>query len=215
MNNFGFENLCIVGKIPEKEDFYLAAHSEDILANAQIFPTLKDALQSMDMVILFTRRFGKTKKSDFSSDELGGYLQKSSANLKTALVFGRETYGLTDAEAELCPLRCYIPTGEHFQSLNLAQSVAIILYEIFKNGQHKSKKENQASLQQIEETSAYIMTVLHNINYFRRSDYINLKKFFDNLLVRSNSTISMNYRLKQIFNRINVLFKGTGERFKM
>jgi tRNA/rRNA methyltransferase len=49
---------------------------------------------------------------------------------KVGLVFGRESTGLTRSELELCDYRFTISTCEKYPTLNLANSVAITLYEI-------------------------------------------------------------------------------------
>lgn len=49
----------------------------------------------------------------------------------TALVFGREESGLTEAELALCAHSCSIPTGSIQPSLNLSHAVCVILAQIF------------------------------------------------------------------------------------
>lgn len=107
MNNFCFANLRIVGALPTKNDFYLAMHSTFILENAQVFDNLEAATADLDRVIAFSRRVGKLKPIDFDPKTMAQYASEVK-DLKLGLVFGRETFGLTDAEADLCPLRCHI-----------------------------------------------------------------------------------------------------------
>src|SRR5262249_29187948 len=47
-----------------------------------------------------------------------------------ALVFGREASGLTDDEVTRCQFLIHIPTGSEYPALNLAQAVAICLYQL-------------------------------------------------------------------------------------
>ena len=54
-------------------------------------------------------------------------------NSKVAIVFGREDRGLTNEELGLCNLHIHIPTNEDYSSLNLAQAVQIVTYEIRMN----------------------------------------------------------------------------------
>ena len=130
LNNFCITNLRIVGSIPHKNDFYLAMHSEHIIDNAVLYDTLAEAVTDLDRTIAFSRRVGKLKPVDLNPWNLGDYFYEN-PHLKLGLVFGRETYGLTDEEAELCPLRCHIPANPDFPSLNLAQSVALAAWEIW------------------------------------------------------------------------------------
>lgn len=50
---------------------------------------------------------------------------------QTALVFGREESGLTEAELRLCAQSCAIPTGRIQPSMNLSHAVAVVLSCLF------------------------------------------------------------------------------------
>ena len=214
MHNFSFFNLRIVGKIPEKEDQIMAVHSEQIMNNAQIFPDLKSALSDIDRAIVLTRRSGRKKKIDHNPSELAQYIH-SSKNLNIALVFGRETWGLTDQEADLCHLRCYIPANEDFPSLNLSQSVAVILYEIYSWNWKNAHKSKPAPVEIIDETVDYIIDVLNKISFFKNTSQENVKQLFQNLLFKANINKPTAYKIKSVFNRIHVLQKGKGLGYKM
>ena len=212
MNNFGFENLRIVGKIPEKEDHYLAVHSEDLLNNASIYESLEHAIHDLDRVIAFSRRSGKKKEIDLLPEEMATYI-KSTNDLRVGLVFGRETYGLTDDEANLCHLRCFIPTAPHFPSLNLAQSVAIALYELFVK-KHERNKAKKASAEKIQDTLQYIELVLQSIGFYNKQREP-LHDLWEHLLFSANISERMGYQLQQAFNRIHVIVKGKGIGFQI
>jgi tRNA C32,U32 (ribose-2'-O)-methylase TrmJ len=53
-------------------------------------------------------------------------------DVKTGIVFGREKNGLSNEELSLCDGTIFIPTVEHYPVLNLAQSVNVIGYEMYK-----------------------------------------------------------------------------------
>lgn len=213
MNNFNFSNLRIVGKIPDKDDYVLGVHSEHILENAQIFPDLASAVADMDRVIALSRRFKKHKQVDYNPAQLSE-LVHSTKNLKIGLVFGRETWGLTDEEAELCQLRCYIPANKNFPSLNLAQAVTVILYEIYAYQWKSAYKNAAADKETLDETVHFVINALEGIQFFKDGDQRMIRDFFNNLLYRSNINKTMSFRMKQIFNRIHVLVNGKGCGFK-
>ena len=52
-------------------------------------------------------------------------------NSSVAIVFGRESSGLSNNELQLCNMVLKIPTNSEFNSLNLAAAVQIICYEIY------------------------------------------------------------------------------------
>ena len=137
MHNFGFSGLRIVGTVPSKNDFYLAMHSEHLLEEALVFPSLREAVAGLDRVIAFSRRTGKLKPADLDPPRMADYCHQIS-HLEIGLVFGRETFGLTDAEAALCSLRCHIPANPAFPSINLAQAVTIALWELSRESRKHS-----------------------------------------------------------------------------
>ncbi|MEN6445307.1 MAG: RNA methyltransferase [Candidatus Cloacimonas sp.] len=213
MHNFCFSDLRIVGKVPEKNDFYLAMHSEQILENANTYTSLKDAVADLERVIAFSRRVGKTKPIDLSPRQMAKYVHNL-PNAKIGLVFGRETYGLTDSEAELCTLRCHFMANPDFPSLNLAQAVALALWEIYalpvEEQQTLNKYYNAARKEEINNIHKYIMAVLHSIGFFQKKETINWDNLIAKMLAQLNPDKIMLYRIRQLFNRINVLVTGKG-----
>lgn len=212
MNNFEFNNLRIIGSIPEKDDFVMGVHSEHILSNAMIYESFIEAISDLDRVIAFSRRVGKKKNEDFIASEIGTYI-KEARNLKIGLVFGRETYGLTDEEAKLCDIRCRIPANKHFPSINLAQSVTVILYEIYST---KTKNTNNKSTKEHLDTSInYTMEVLDSIDYFKSDpDKQETQDYLYKIMHRANSTKKMSLDLMKMFNRIYYKFHNRGKGFK-
>jgi TrmH family RNA methyltransferase len=210
MNNFELTHLRIVGSVPVKNDFYLAVHSEELLENAEIYPDLLSAIKDLDRTIAVSRRKGRLKPVDLTP-EMAGIYTRENQGLKTGLIFGRETWGLTDEEASLCQMRCYIQANPRFPSLNLAQAVAILTYEIYKNNQVKSIPEESADREQYQNTKSYILDVLQSIDFFQKEEPYNWDHILDHMLARMNPTRQMTHRLKQMFNRIHVAFHGKGK----
>lgn len=215
MNNFCFSDLRIVGSVPKKNDFYLAMHSESILENAVIYESLADAVAGLDRVIAFSRRKGKLKPVDFSPMQMASYVHEL-PDLKIGLVFGRETFGLTDEEADLCPLRCHFSANPAFPSINLAQAVAMACYEVRSYPQRVDEEmgrkfQDAVSGDELEKIHGYLFGVLEDINYFSERETTNWESFLMKLLVRLNPNKEMVYRLRQMFNRIHVLINGKGK----
>ncbi len=215
MNNFCFSDLRIVGKAPEKNDFYLAMHSEEILENARLYDSLADAIEGLDRIIAFSRRLGKQKPIDLDPPAMAEYIHKL-PELKIGLVFGRETYGLTDSEADLCPLRCHFSANPAFPSINLAQAVALAVYEIdsykARNSAH-TEPLDAAKGAELNALYDYMLEVLDSIGYFKRPENTNWESFLKRMLAQLNPSPEMIYRFRQMFNRIHVLVKGKGKGF--
>ncbi len=213
MNNFCCSNLRIIRKIPDKDDYVLGVHSEHILESAEIFPDLLSAIKDLDRVVALSRRIKKKRQVDYNPLHLSQQIHQMN-NLKIGLVFGRETWGLTVEESNLCPLRCYIPANKDFPSLNLAQAVTVILYEIYAFQWKNQTKISCGNRATIDESKDFVMKVLDNIHFFKNGNKDLIEDFLENLFYRSNLNKTMAFRVKQIFNRIHVLITGSGTGFK-
>jgi tRNA/rRNA methyltransferase len=55
---------------------------------------------------------------------------RHSAAGPVAIVLGQERRGLSDAELELCQAVCSIPTAPAYDSMNLAQAAAVLVWEV-------------------------------------------------------------------------------------
>ncbi|MBW6515068.1 MAG: TrmJ/YjtD family RNA methyltransferase [Candidatus Cloacimonetes bacterium] len=207
INNFGFSHLRLVGAVPQKEDYYLAVHSEEIMHNIEVFDDLSSAIQDIDNVIAVTRRFGRKKKTDLDVAEIGNFTQELYRG-KTAFVFGRETYGLKDEEIELCPIRCLIPTNPEFPSLNLAQAVAIVCYELFNGLNDQKPLSKLAKTEKVDKTIEQIIDSLLEIGYFENGDPRMTKKKLQNILLRSYTSDENLLFLTKMFHRISILVKS-------
>ncbi|MCB5223783.1 MAG: RNA methyltransferase [Candidatus Syntrophosphaera sp.] len=208
MHNFGFSSLRIVGVVPSKNDFYLAMHSEHLLEEAQVFPTLKEALSDIDRAVAFSRRLGKMKPADLAPPELAIYCKKI-PHLEIGLVFGRETFGLTDEEAALCPLRCHIPANPDFPSINLAQAVTVALWELTRKADSQTRLPAVPGIE-LDKMKAYMLDVMESAGFFRSHETTNWESFFAKMLAQLNPNQTMLWRFRQLFNRWHVLTTGKG-----
>ncbi|HEY9872671.1 MAG TPA: RNA methyltransferase [Candidatus Obscuribacterales bacterium] len=106
----------------------MAVHAVDILEDAQIVGTLPEALTGCQRAIATTAR----------SRSLDTHLEVPTTGLPwlleepipSALIFGPEDRGLSNAELNYAQRFVRIPTNPEYPSLNLAQSVAICCYEL-------------------------------------------------------------------------------------
>ncbi|MCL5788212.1 MAG: RNA methyltransferase [Candidatus Marsarchaeota archaeon] len=132
--NFGFTRLRFVSPLtPVKEQGLVTAmHASDVLESAGICSSLEEAVSDADTVV------GTTSDRPTSHrNVLRAYVtprefadQWSRTRSSTALVFGREGTGLSNAELELCDFVVSIPTHPDYPSMNVSHSAAVILYEL-------------------------------------------------------------------------------------
>ena len=145
MANCGIYDLRLVNpvKYKKEEALRMACFAKDIVNNLKTFPILESALADASCSAAFTRRVSKDRAPYYYLKEAVPILLRRLAKGRLALVFGRETDGLTNDEIYQCDWRVSIPTSEPDGSLNLAQAVLIACYELFKKtpGAEREKKE--------------------------------------------------------------------------
>ncbi len=136
MCNMGIKDLVVVAP----QDFHLAralkmaTHAAaGVVEDMQRFNSLEEALADFQFVVGTTARLGRQRKVFESPAALVKELVPISRNNRVALVFGPEDRGLTNDDIRHCQWLVNIPTDE-FTSLNLAQAVMIICYELFISG---------------------------------------------------------------------------------
>ena len=132
MLNFNLHNLRIIKKKwrPNRISFKTSAKADEILKNAQVFKNLEDAINDLQFVFATSNR-----KRDLNTDlvnlKQGTKIINNYKNSKVGILFGPERSGLTNEHIALCDKIIEIPLNKNFKSLNLAQSVLLIAYELF------------------------------------------------------------------------------------
>jgi len=133
LKNFGFGRLDLVAprEGPDHEEAVrMAVDAADVLAAARTHATLDDALRGAATVVGTSRRMGKHRQPHHRLDALAPLVPGLAQRGEVALVFGREDHGLSDADLDRCTHLVYVPTGEAYPALNVAQTIAIVAYEL-------------------------------------------------------------------------------------
>ncbi len=149
MMNFGFSELRLVRPQADhlsKQARDMAVKAKGMLPKARIFASLADALSDCHLSIGTTRRTRKYQDHFIEPPELTVNIAKLPAGQQTALVFGREDSGLTTAELDLCQLFLTISTHDSLPSMNLAQAVTVVLYELSKGVSDKTPLPERQAL---------------------------------------------------------------------
>jgi tRNA/rRNA methyltransferase len=134
MKNMGLDQLVLVSPEADpadREARRLSTHGEELLERARIVVDLGEAVADCVLVAATSARTGNLIRSQFGSpEEIIPLLVTAVATGPAALVFGPEPGGLTDHEIARCHHLIRIPTDPGYAALNLAQAVAISLYEL-------------------------------------------------------------------------------------
>ena len=159
MANFGFERLSIVAPFATNwMEAKSAVGAPELLRHAQVFDTLAEAVRDATLVIgtgsLDRRRpeqalLGLPEAATLIRETLAAAENQLAPDQATpgqatpdkptpghakasrvALLFGSEKHGLTSEDLTWCHAMLTIETSEAQPSMNLGQSVAVVLYEI-------------------------------------------------------------------------------------
>jgi TrmH family RNA methyltransferase len=130
--NTGLEGLDLVNPCDFRtvEAWRMAWRSEDVLEKTRVFESLEAACAGAVYVAGFAGRKGKIIPP-ITPRQMAAEIAALEGEAPVAIVFGRESQGLTEQELTFCQRRVRIPSHPRQPSLNLSQSVMVAAYEIF------------------------------------------------------------------------------------
>jgi tRNA/rRNA methyltransferase len=135
MKNFGLSDLRLVNPRdgwPNIKANHMAAGAGDIVDQAKLFGSLKEAIADLQFVIAATARERGAAKPIYTPAEAARQLHMQvNEGTSCGLLFGNERAGLENDEVSIATAIVTIPTAE-FWSLNLGQSVMLLCYEWFR-----------------------------------------------------------------------------------
>ncbi|HEY8586322.1 MAG TPA: RNA methyltransferase [Rhodanobacter sp.] len=133
IRTMGFERLELVAphRFPDPDANALAAGADDVLTGAGIHTDLVEALAGSTLAFgLSARRRGVNLPELSPREAASRVLAAAAGGAQVALVFGNERTGLENEELALCHAMVRIPSVDDFSSLNLAQAVQVMAYEL-------------------------------------------------------------------------------------
>jgi TrmH family RNA methyltransferase len=130
MKNMGLRALWIVdppARLDAPEARSLAYGAWDVLDGARRGSSLLEAVAASVAVVGTT---GRQSPAALSPRRLAAEADTLAGGGPLSLVFGPEASGLTRAEMDLCHALVHVPTDPAQPSLNLAQAVLLLAYEM-------------------------------------------------------------------------------------
>ncbi len=133
MKNMGVTRLVLVNPAPYDipEVYNLAWGAEEVVRNARVCKTLDEALGDCGLVVGATRRKGRRRRPIAPLRTVISKIGAATMSNQVAILFGREDKGLSNEELAHCQLALSIPTSRKMPSLNVAQAVMVVCYELF------------------------------------------------------------------------------------
>jgi tRNA/rRNA methyltransferase len=159
MKAMGLSDLRLVApeRFPVKEDQWMATHATDVLDSAVIHERLEEAIG--DCAVAFALSARPREWSPQVLDVRSAALRAGQIADKVAFVFGSEDAGLTNEEMFACQFLVHIPANPAFSSLNLAQAVQVVCYELFVaagSAVPEGRTEKLATVEDIEGLYAHL-----------------------------------------------------------
>ncbi len=132
MKNMRLEKLCLVRPktFPSAEATARASGADDLLAGAEVFDTLDEAIKDCHMVVGASARLRTVEWPQLVPRTCAETLWTEAAEGEVALLFGRESSGLRNSELDRCQYLVHIPANPEYSSLNIAQAVQVLTYEL-------------------------------------------------------------------------------------
>ncbi len=132
--NMGFADLRLIapeadGKRARRDAAIMAVHAQDLLAGARTYPDLAAALDDRTLTVGTTCRAGPYRSGALKLHDTAAELAALRGE-RVAVIFGPEDRGLTNNELKLCQRLIRIPTASGYSSINLAQAVMLVAYEL-------------------------------------------------------------------------------------
>lgn len=194
MKTMGLSTLYLVNpkSFPDLKAKEMAAGADDVLDAAVVTNTLDEALIGCQLILGTSARPRGLSLPGLIPASCAELVNQQPDNTQVAIVFGREHAGLTNEELLKCHYHINIPSNPDYSSLNLAQAVQIIAYELrmkllSPSAQVALRNEEPATADEIEQFYEHLKEVFIEINFLKPSNPRRLMQ-----------------RVRRLFNRINL-----------
>lgn len=192
IRTMGFAHLELVtpARYPDPEATVLAVGAPGVLDHAGVHDQLAPALAGCHLVMGFSARRRGISLPELDPREAAAQaLEAVARGERVAMMFGNESSGLDNAELAHCHAMVRIPSVDDFSSLNLAQAVQVMAYELRMAGLHgvaptppPVSRDAPADAAQMEQFFVHLAQMLDNIDFHKgRSPHtvmLRLRKLF-------------------------------------
>jgi TrmH family RNA methyltransferase len=197
MRTMGLDRLSLVAprEFPSCEATARAAGADEILAQARICASLEEALAGCHFVVGASARLRAVSWPQLSPREAAARLVAECGLGEAAVVFGRESSGLTNEELSRCHTLLHIPAEPDFSSLNLGMAVQIVAYELRLamldgTGEAPARSAPLATAEEMERFYDHLQELLIAARFLDPSNprqlMLRLRRFFNRALPEHN-----------------------------
>jgi len=133
MKTMGFSDLVLVNPRfddarEQEEAVAFASGAQDVMTGARVVGSMAEALDGCNFAAAVSARLREFSPPVLTPRQFAGHIN-GDRELRPALVFGNERFGLPNEVVEQCNVLINIPANPEYSSLNLAQAVQVLTYE--------------------------------------------------------------------------------------
>ena len=169
MFNMGLSRLVLAAPqcTINEESYRMAKAGGGILESSKTCKSLKSALKGIHLLIGTTGKKGGYRSQANAPRVLAPKILNHAAQQRVGILFGPEDTGLTDEHLQFCQQLIRIPTQVHANSINLAQAVMVISYELMLATLERepTRVPRLASLEQVENMYLQLEKALLEIGF--------------------------------------------------
>jgi TrmH family RNA methyltransferase len=171
MSNMGLSRLVLAAPqcTVNEESYRMAKAGKGILDSARTCRSVRSALRGIRLLVGTTGKRGGYRAPAYAPRDLVPRILDHAAQQKVGILFGPEDTGLVDDDLQFCQLLMRIPTQSRSPSINLAQAVMIVSYELLLASLERqpARLSRLASLEQTEAMYVQLEKALLEIGFLR------------------------------------------------
>ena len=170
MSNFGFFELRLVNPYDVAfREAVSAVGASELVRRAQVFTSVAEAVADCPLVVGATGLGHRQPQHPLHRLERAGrLLRRHLATTNVALLFGSEKFGLSNSDVCHAHWLLRIPTRQGHESMNLAQAVAVCLYELIRQPAEARRLPEAAELAsgaEVERVTVLLEELLQESGY--------------------------------------------------
>jgi tRNA (cytidine32/uridine32-2'-O)-methyltransferase len=219
MKTMGLNSLYLVTpkSFPDLKAKEMAAGADDVLESAVVTNSLDEALVGCQLILGTSARPRGLSLPGLLPIECAQLIDKLPSTTQVAIVFGREHAGLTNEELLKCHYHINIPSNPEYSSLNLAQAVQIIAYELrmkllSPEAEVALRNEELATADEIEQFYTHLQEVFIEIQFLKLSNPRRLmqrvRRLFNRVILEKMEVSILRGMLSQVQKSLHWARKG-------
>jgi tRNA (cytidine32/uridine32-2'-O)-methyltransferase len=191
MKNMGLSELLLVRprEFPSEEATVRASQAVDLLERARVTDSIAAAVEGCGFVLGTSARPRSANWTVLDPREAARRAIDESAHGPVAVLFGGERNGLSNDDLSVCHALLNVPADPAYESLNLAQAVQIVSWELrMAGGAEPRRLEAEAppaTAEQVARLHAHLSAVLPQIGFIGERNIANLGFRLQRLLARA------------------------------